>query len=56
MGPTSCCSILVLQGPTRNPRGFLSAWAAFDFFCEAPGELLCSSSEAGPPHPSFEYG
>lgn len=39
MYPTSYCSILVLQGPTCNPRGFFCASATFDFFFLAPVRL-----------------
>lgn len=57
MDPTSYCSITVLQGPTRNPGGFLGASAAFHFFssCEAPGGMFHSPPEAAPPHRGFEF-
>lgn len=55
MDPNSYCSILVLQGPTRNSGGFLGALAAFDFFssCKAPAGPFHGSLEAAPPHPGF---
>lgn len=56
-GPNQLLLHPCLARANTQPRGFLSASAAFDFFssCKAPAGLFHGSLEAAPPHPGFEF-
>lgn len=56
-GPNQLLLHPCLARANTQPRGFLSALAAFDCFssCKAPAGLFHGPLEAAPPHPGFEF-
>lgn len=56
-GPNQLLLHPCLARANTQPRGFLHALTAFDFFssCKAPAELFHGSLEAAPPHPDFGW-
>ena len=57
MDPTSYCSILVLQGPTRNPRGSLVLWLLLIFLASVrlPGGCFVAPQRLVHPIPALSF-